>query len=212
MSASALAFGRVYSTPDVRTSHRWEELSCQYPAQVQHWLTMASQKEDSPHDVAGLHQSDATAGTFCGAPEMLETVGNIRKWKKDLQQSVNIKRLVYFNKWHISNKLCNEPYLICLFPPAVSNRGLVQNHSRENAFELKERLFLSTRKSKVDSKSKMTWWMTQSVYHVLHATNIHVWKLSYPKLSLPSFLTGQPNLVVHLRQVLSNPEMLHLCL
>jgi len=50
----------------------------------------------------------------------------------------------------------------------------VQNHSRENAFELKERLFLSTRKSKVDSKSKMTWWMKQSVYHVLHATNIHV--------------------------------------
>ena len=69
MSASAFALGWVCSTPDARTFHKWEELSCQYPEQVQHWLMTASQSEvRSPRDAADLHLSVATAGTFCGTP------------------------------------------------------------------------------------------------------------------------------------------------
>ena len=63
-------------------------------------MTASQTEVRNPRDVTGLHQSVATAGISCEAPDEISTVVNIGKLKskaKKLHQSMNVlKRLVYF--------------------------------------------------------------------------------------------------------------------
>ena len=80
MSANAPAVDWVYSTQVARTCHKWEELSCQYRAQVQYWLLTASQTEArSLRDVTDPRQSVATAAISCGAPEKKMVINRVEQ-------------------------------------------------------------------------------------------------------------------------------------